>query len=133
MSMNEKHTDIFGAILVGFIFCVILVLIVLGLTGCLELTIKDNRATFRYYEPAVNEDNTWIRDLAYTSAYYDIGQGTVKAWDEPARRPSGSTIVMKDVVFDELKPGTTVQFWATATDITGNTSKPSKKVQQVAE
>ena len=110
-----------------------LILLAIVLSGCLELKLKGNTATFRYYEPAVNENGSWIRDLAYTSAYYDIGNGTIKAWDEPARRPSGSTIVLKTIEIQELTPGTTVQFWATATDTTGNTSKPSKRIQEIAE
>jgi hypothetical protein len=73
-------------------------------------------------------DNPPLKDLAYTSIYYRIGQGQpVAAAKTPATSPNGGgTISLPLIVPAPVNKITRIEFWATATDLAGNTSDETR-------
>lgn len=91
------------------------------------------RAT--YTEPSTRTDGTPLTDLAKTNLHYWLpGVVEGKSPDIPATKAGGGGIVATTVFVPIVKgQGGNVIFWVTATDESGNKSRPSRKVMRLID
>lgn len=71
-----------------------------------------------------DSDNPALLDLAYTSVFYKIGTAaTVSAGSKQASAPTGGGEVKSLLIVPaKVNAKTSIDFWATSTDLTGNSS-----------
>lgn len=103
-----------------------------------DAVISGAQVTYSYKEPSTNSDGSALSDLKLTSIYYTVNSGeTVKAKDETASAKTGggaksSTFTVPIVDSKE----TTLRFWSTASDDSGNESVASavtvKRIDKLA-
>ena len=91
------------------------------------------RAT--YTEPSTRTDGTPLTDLAKTNLHYRLpGVVEGKSPDIPATQAGGGGTVETTVFVPIVKgQGGNVIFWVTATDESGNKSRPSRKVMRLID
>lgn len=97
----------------------------------IEFTVSASVVTATYTEPALNADGSALVDLDHTSVYYRIGTAEpVKGPAVPASAPAGGGAITTQVnVPVAAGQEADVDFWATATDASGNESVPSATVR----
>ena len=103
-----------------------------------DAVISGAQVTYSYKEPSTNADGSPLADLKTTTIYYTVNGGaTVKAKDEAASAKTGggaksSTFTVPIVDSNE----STLRFWSTATDESGNESVASavtvKRIDKLA-
>lgn len=95
----------------------------------MKFLIHGTQIEAEYTEPTLNEDNSPLTDLHHTSIYYDIGSGPVLVIELPASLNTGGNLVQYSFIVPvTANQEATVNFWATATDSSGNESAPSEAV-----
>ena len=82
-----------------------------------------------YQEPDTNADGTLLQDLDHTNVMGNLGTGTVFLSTVTATALAGNGNISTSFTVP-VSSGTSKTFsiWATATDISGNTSLPSNTV-----
>lgn len=80
-----------------------------------------------YDEASLNRDGTPLTDLAYSNTYYQIGAApVVAAAKTPATKATGGGHISIPLIIPApLDARTSFNFWATATDLSGNESAKS--------
>lgn len=100
----------------------------------IDFMLTGTEITASYVEPNTNTDGSTLKDLAKTTIYYDIvgdGKAAFKGGEVSATAPTGNGNITQKVLIPILTgQESDVEFWATASDITGNESAPSNKVMK---
>ena len=100
----------------------------------LEFTLTGSEVTATYTEPTTNADGSSLKDLAKTIIFYDIvGDGfpEVKAVEVSATALTGGGIIIQTVLVPIIaNQEADVDFWATAVDLSGNSSDKSTVVRK---
>lgn len=88
-----------------------------------------------YTEPTTNPDNSPLDDLAYTSVYYHVngGQKIVGVKTASTIKSGGGNINVDLIVPAPTGGVTLLDFYVTATDLSGNESVPSPSVSLTIE
>ncbi|HJQ99695.1 MAG TPA: hypothetical protein VJ826_15380 [Candidatus Polarisedimenticolaceae bacterium] len=104
------------------LLCASFALAARNVPGGVEITVQ-------YQEPNLSSDGSPISDLLRTSVFYNLGQGDVKLFDQPASSPNGNGNVNRLAVVPFL-PGRqqNVTFYAVAVDSFTNLSVQSNVV-----
>jgi len=100
----------------------------------LEFTLTGSEVTATYTEPTTNTDGSLLKDLAKTIIFYDIvgdGLPEVKAIEVPATVLTGGGSIIQIVTVPIIgNQEADVDFWATAVDLSGNSSDKSTIVRK---
>lgn len=92
----------------------------------MEFLSNGVRVYARYIEPTIDEDESGLTDLDYTSIFYDIGAGGVNVVDLPASLSTGGGVTTYSFIIPVLNgEDITASVWATATDTSENESVAS--------
>jgi len=91
-----------------------------------DAEVSGSQVDVSYTEPTTNADGSPLTDLDHTTTYYDNGDGPVNAHEEPATAlTGGGNIAVQIIVPVADGEEANVDFWATATDQSGNESEKS--------
>lgn len=95
-----------------------------------DAVISGAQVTYTYKEPVTNVDGSQLQDLKNTSVFYSVNGATeVKAGDVAASSKfGGGTQVYTFTVPIVDSAESTLKFWATANDESGNPSLPSAAI-----
>lgn len=88
-----------------------------------------------YEEPTLSSDGSPLTDLAYTSVFYRVNGGpAVEGAKHAASRPSGGATISNTLLVPApVDARTQIDFWATSTDLAGNSKGESNHVQLEVE
>lgn len=95
----------------------------------MKFLVHGTQIDVEYNEPTQNTDNSPVTDLHHTSIYYDMGSGPVLVVELPASLNTGGSLVQYSFIVPvTANQEANVNFWATASDSSGNESAPSEVI-----
>ena len=95
----------------------------------MKFLIHGTQIDVEYTEPSLNTDDTPVSDLHHTSIFYDLGAGPVLVIELLASLNTGGGLISYSFIVPVVAgQEANVNFWATASDSSGNESAPSEVV-----